>query len=274
MKKTTTSSVVQSSTHLLFAAAAVTMSALAASPDDQCFSFAPMSSVASYLGATLDYSVADRICCHNHKYAEYRGYLAAPEVDFFGRLDPSVETVFYDSVCGLPLFIAPRGRSFDEFKEESLKHGWPSFRPEESVSENIIIYNDGRMESVCKTHLGHNLPEGGVDRYCIDLVCMAGEPLSADDERNQIFQYLQQKEVIYPTELNTTVYTSSAEQYSGNTSNAKAIVVTVIIVGLVVAMGAFLYFKIWERSDGERKGKEIKKYSNETSISIHNEDDT
>ena len=44
-----------------------------------------------------------------------------PEVDFFGRLDPTVETVFYDSVCGIPLFIAPRGRSFDDFRQESLK---------------------------------------------------------------------------------------------------------------------------------------------------------
>ena len=80
-----------------------------------------MTSVSTYLGAELDYSVADRICGHNHKWAEYRGYLAAPEVDFFSRLDPTVETVFYDSVCGIPLFIAPRGRSFDDFRQESLK---------------------------------------------------------------------------------------------------------------------------------------------------------
>jgi len=124
------------------------------------------------------------------------------------------------------------------------------------VSENVIIHNDGRMESVCKTHLGHNLPEGGVDRYCIDLVCMAGEPLSADDERNEILQYMQQQ-VINATELNTTTYTSSAEQYSGKTSNAKAIVISVIVVGLVLAMVAFLYFKIWDKNDVRRKGEEI-----------------
>jgi peptide methionine sulfoxide reductase MsrB len=84
-------------------------------------------------------------------------------------------TAFYDSVCGLPHVIAPRGRSFDDFKKESL-HGWPSFRPEEIISDNviIIIHNDGRIESRCLTHLGHNLPEGGVDRYCIDLVCISG----------------------------------------------------------------------------------------------------
>lgn len=218
------------------------VSATLAASDDQCFDFTPMSSVSTYLGATLDYSVADRICCHNHKFAEYRGYLDAPEVDFFGRLDPSIETVFYDSVCGIPLFIAPRGRSFDDFRTESLKHGWPSFRPEELVSENVIIHNDGRMESVCKTHLGHNLPTGGVDRYCIDLVCMAGEPLSADDERNQILQYLQQDpNIINATELNTTAYTSSAEQYSGKTSNATGIIIGVAFAGVFVAVIAFIW---------------------------------
>ena len=41
------------------------------------------------------------------------------------------EITFYDSVSGKPLFIAPRGRTFDEFKKESMAHGWPSFRDEE-----------------------------------------------------------------------------------------------------------------------------------------------
>jgi hypothetical protein len=33
------------------------------------------------------------------------------------------------------LFIAPRGRTFEEFKQESLGHGWPSFRDEEVSGE-------------------------------------------------------------------------------------------------------------------------------------------
>jgi hypothetical protein len=41
------------------------------------------------------------------------------------------EITFYDSVSGKPLFIAPRGRTFEEFKKESMSHGWPSFRDEE-----------------------------------------------------------------------------------------------------------------------------------------------
>lgn len=47
------------------------------------------------------------------------------------QADPNSEITFYDSVTGKPLFIAPRGRTFEEFKKESLEHGWPSFRDEE-----------------------------------------------------------------------------------------------------------------------------------------------
>jgi len=146
---------------------------------EQCGGGVPMPSVTTFLGATLDYEVADRICCKNHRYAEHRGYLESPEVDLFSRLDPNTETVFYDSVCGIPLFVAPRGRTFESFREDSLYHGWPSFNPEEMISENVIIHDGGRMESACGTHLGHNLPEDNVDRYCIDLVCIAGTPTDA-----------------------------------------------------------------------------------------------
>jgi len=154
---------------------------------DQCNGIAPQESLVQYLGMTLDYELAERICCNNQHYAEPKGYLEwEPDVAFFRHLEEqpnfdanTTETIFYDSVCGLPLFIAPRGRSYEDFKKESIKHGWPSFRPEEMITENVILHQDGRMESKCLTHLGHNLPEGGEDRYCIDLVCIAGAPLTA-----------------------------------------------------------------------------------------------
>lgn len=212
-----------------------------AAVDEQCYGFTPMPSISTFLGATLQYSTAERICCDNHRYAEFRGYLEATEVNLFGRLDPTVETVFYDSVCGIPLFIAPRGRSFEEFKEESLHHGWPSFRPEEIVSENVIIHDDGRMESRCLTHLGHNLPDDGIDRYCIDLVCMAGEPLSTDDERAKILT-LMHESAIHNDEFNATTYASSAEDFSGKYTKFP----TKFIIGAaaVVAAALIYYFGI------------------------------
>jgi hypothetical protein len=126
-----------------------------------------------------------------------------------------------DSVCGIPLFVAPRGRTFAAWEAESLSHGWPSFRDpvstypsshlvghvraldlavgygpisrvcvprarprppcaQEVVEGNVIVGKDGEVHSKCGTHLGHNLPDAGDprSRYCLDLVCLAGNPNS------------------------------------------------------------------------------------------------
>ena len=205
----------------------------AAASSKQCFGYTPMPSVSSYLGASLSYTTSNKICCNNHRFAEYSGYLEAPEVNLFGRLNPENETIFYDSVCGIPLFIAPRGRTFEEFKMESLHHGWPSFRPEEIVSENVIIHSDGRMESRCLTHLGHNIPEGGVDRYCIDLVCIAGQPLSEYDERSKILPLLDETVLDQP-EFNATSYQSSAESFSGNYNDGSTLVIITLSVAAAI----------------------------------------
>ena len=86
------------------------------------------------------------------------------------------ETTFYDSVSGKPLFVAPRGRSLKAFIRESKAHGWPSFRDSEVVEENLRILSNGEAVSVDGTHLGHNLPDRTGNRYCINLVSVAGRP--------------------------------------------------------------------------------------------------
>ena len=83
---------------------------------------------------------------------------------------------YYDSVTGKPLFIAPKGRTALEFLNESERHGWPSFRDEEVVWENVRCLENGEAVSVDGTHLGHNLPDAKGNRYCINLVSIAGLP--------------------------------------------------------------------------------------------------
>ena len=145
--------------------------------EEQCGGGSPMPQLKFGVTSAVDTALADRICCHNHRYAEPAGFQQQAHIDLFGTHVSTVgDNIFYDSVCGKPLFVAPRGRSFTAWRDESLHHGWPSFRPAEIVWENVIIHDGGRMESVCGTHLGHNLPSGGADRYCIDLVCVAGAP--------------------------------------------------------------------------------------------------
>jgi len=131
---------------------------------------------------TTGQSLGDAICC-DARYAD----LAEPrflfdQVKFLDSLSPK-ETIFYDSVCGVPLFKLVESR-YTEFKSETTEHGWPSFRPED-VLDKLTVFPDGKVYSSCGTHLGSNLPEprvpGGVteDRYCLDLVCVSGSPVKS-----------------------------------------------------------------------------------------------
>jgi peptide methionine sulfoxide reductase MsrB len=122
-----------------------------------------------------DHATADKICCFNRHYAEHRGYFQTTK--WLEEVDPGVVTTYYDSVTGKPLFKAPIGRTFEEFKQESISHGWPSFRDEEVVWENMRVLENGESVSVDGTHLGHNLPDKSGNRYCINLVCVAGDPV-------------------------------------------------------------------------------------------------
>ena len=80
-----------------------------------------VAAVMSPLRWGCDEAVADNICCYNRHYAEFSGYWE--QTKFLTEAN-TTETTFYDSVTGKPLFIAPRGRSFDAFKRESQSHGY------------------------------------------------------------------------------------------------------------------------------------------------------
>ena len=123
-----------------------------------------------------DRTTANQICCHNSYWAEYSGYWE--KTSFLATESGTTELTFYDSATGLPLFIAPRGRSWGEFVTESRAHGWPSFRDSEVVWSNVRVIGGGETVSVNGTHLGHNLPDRSGNRYCINIVCVAGIPPS------------------------------------------------------------------------------------------------
>jgi len=141
----------------------------------------PLQSTQLLFGADEDREMADHICCHNTYYAEPSGYFAQPHVSLFSKMDSEGVTTFYDSTCGIPLFQAPVGRTRQEWEIETSHHGWPSFRPAEIVAGNIVIKADGEVRSKCGTHLGHNLPDSKGNRYCIDLVCIAGTPPQSEE---------------------------------------------------------------------------------------------
>jgi|UPI000581A9D2 peptide methionine sulfoxide reductase MsrB len=131
----------------------------------------------------VDPTLANRIANFNRHGAERSGYHDSRSVSFWrsarkqffadGAKQP---LVFYDSNTGKPLFRAPVGRSWESFEKESRSHGWPSFRDAEVVWENVRCLRDGESVSVDGTHLGHNLPDRSGNRYCINLVSVAGRP--------------------------------------------------------------------------------------------------
>lgn len=126
-----------------------------------------------------DYKTADRISNYNRHYAEHAGYFSTRKA-FLKEMQKSKKNdstiVFYDSNTGNPLFEAPKGRSWDDFISESKQHGWPSFRDEEVNWEHVRCLKNGESVSLDGTHLGHNLPDSKGNRYCINLVSVAGRP--------------------------------------------------------------------------------------------------
>jgi peptide methionine sulfoxide reductase MsrB len=123
-------------------------------------------------------TLADRICNFNRRFAEQAGYFESTTWKK-AVLEASGPITFYDSVTGEALFVAPIGRSAENLVQESEVHGWPSFRDEEVVWENVRTLKDGETVSVTGTHLGHNLPDRKGNRYCINLVCIAGQPTTS-----------------------------------------------------------------------------------------------
>lgn len=122
-----------------------------------------------------DWRTADRICNYNRRWAERAGYfLSSSFMTEASETDGAI--TFYDSNTGKVLFEAPKGRSMKDFLAESRTHGWPSFRDNEVNWDFVRVLHDGETVSVDGTHLGHNLPDHKGNRYCINLVSIAGNP--------------------------------------------------------------------------------------------------
>merc|ERR1711865_780929 len=129
-------------------------------------------------GASASETMAESVCCdtRNKVRAEPRFLFEAPDILLFPAMEKNGGvTTFYDSVCGVPLFRAPVNRTLAEFEADTTEHGWPSFRPAEVVTENVITNTtSGFVTSSCGTHLGSFLPDSAGARWCMDLSCIAG----------------------------------------------------------------------------------------------------
>ena len=121
-----------------------------------------------------DFKTSDRICNFNRHYAEFAGYWQTTK--YLEEVSKDEPTEYYDSVTGKLLFTAPVGRTMTDYLMESASHGWPSFRDEEVNWDYVRCLPDGECVSITGTHLGHNIPDSKGNRYCINLVSVAGLP--------------------------------------------------------------------------------------------------
>ena len=125
---------------------------------------------------SCDEQTADNICNFNRHYAERGGYWERSTTFLKEEGMTEGDVLFHDSNTGKQLFTAPVGRSWESFVRESKQHGWPSFRDSEVNWDYVRCLPNGECVSVDGTHLGHNLPDGTGNRYCINLVSVAGRP--------------------------------------------------------------------------------------------------
>ena len=121
-----------------------------------------------------DFKTSDRICNFNRHYAEFAGYWQTTK--YLEEVSKDEPTEYYDSVTGKLLFTAPVGRTMTDYLMESASHGWPSFRDEEVNWDYVRCLPNGECVSTTGTHLGHNIPDSKGNRYCINLVSVAGLP--------------------------------------------------------------------------------------------------
>ena len=105
------------------------------------------SAVQQKLRFGCDRVIADDICCYNRHYAEPSGSYHADTSFVEELVAHDGPMIFYDSVSGVPLFVAPVGRSKKAFLSESFSHGWPSFRCDEVVWDNVRCLPDGEVVS-------------------------------------------------------------------------------------------------------------------------------
>lgn len=137
-----------------------------------------------------DFELADEICCFNRKGAEDQGYFE--KTNFLKEMRKAGEgpVTFHDSNSGRVLFTVPKGRTMKDFLDESIEHGWPSFRDAEVNWINVRVLADGgECVSVHGTHLGHCFKDHtckSPHRYCINLVSVAGQPPAANSNSDSI----------------------------------------------------------------------------------------
>jgi len=117
-------------------------------------------------------SMSDSCCTQNGTTVNY-----FETIGLFQQLNSSTTTTLYDSTCGLPLFQAPIGRSFQEWKDECERSGELRFHEKEAICDNIRVLKSGELISICGTRLGEFISSSSGKDYSVNIACLSGLPI-------------------------------------------------------------------------------------------------
>ena len=185
------------------------------------------------------------ICCNNKELAEPHSIL--PRVTYLTRLKTELGVVFFDGSCGVPVFSPAINRTLDDWWEESLNHGWPSFRDPEVLWGNVIRKPNGEIISSCGTHLGHDIPDENGPRYCINLLCISGRSSNLTATNSEIRSDITSSQIV----KERYQLQNATDQFQIGTMPQHAsfsFVVIAIIVLVVWMVGVWIFLQKKKRS--------------------------
>lgn len=167
----------------------------------------------------LRYGISNSISdiCSSNTSATVRYF---ETIRLFQQLNTSQMTTFYECTCGLPLFVAPVGRSFDQWRNDCERNGQLEFQEEEIIKKNTKVLQSGDLVSICGRHVGkYTTSSTSGDVYVANIACISGSPIHS---------------ITTPSALNGSTFNPGFSKTPGNGNS----LVGAIIIG---SLGVILF---------------------------------
>lgn len=172
-------------------------------------------------------SMSDPCCTKNGTTVNY-----FETIGLFQQLNASGITTLYDSTCGLPLFKAPIGRSFEEWKNECERNGELLFDEKEAICDNLRVLQSGELVSICGTRLGEYIASSSGDYYSVNIACLSGLPIEG---------------VTTSSVLNGSAFNPGSLTDPGSATSLVGIILLGSLGGILVLLTSASCYRWWMR---------------------------
>jgi len=172
-------------------------------------------------------SMSDPCCTKNGTTVNY-----FETIGLFQQLNSSGITTLYDSTCGLPLFNAPIGRTFEEWKDECEMSGELLFHEKEAICDNLRVLKSGELVSICGTRLGEYIASSSGDYYSVNIACLSGLPIEG---------------VTTSSVLNGSAFNPGSLIDPGNATSLVGVILLGSLGGILVLLTSASCYRWWMR---------------------------